>query len=255
MIPGMDTSVKLVIGCRIFCVTVLSLFASHASALYVCTDEWGGTYLLEQALRPGLANVRCIKHSVSEKQSSFIEENKKINITAQVLGLTQPTERMPSGDLSIAVVPGIARPPKADYSRSAAQPLAIMINDVAAQYGHDANLLRAIIHVESRFNANAVSPKGAIGLMQIMPATGRSLGVEEPRRALFDPQTNVRAGAKYLRILMDKFSDRPELAIAAYNAGEGAVMRYKRDIPPYPETQSYVRQVFARYSFYKNNNN
>jgi Transglycosylase SLT domain len=122
-----------------------------------------------------------------------------------------------------------------------------MIENAAREYGHDAGLLRAIIHVESRFNASAVSPKGAIGLMQVMPTTAARFGVLEPRTALFDPQANVQTGARYLRVLRDLFVDRIDLAVAAYNAGEGAVLRHHRAVPPYPETQAYVRNVMALY--------
>jgi hypothetical protein len=225
-------------------------FISPASATFICTDEWGGSYLLEQEVKPGLIKLKCISDNPSARSTRSSKGVNSIGVAALALGISQPVERLPSGDLSLAVIQGTALAPVSRPSKSMA-PLETMINEIADQYGHDANLLKAIIHVESRFNANAVSPKGAIGLMQVMPSTGSSLGVEEPKKTLFDPQTNVRAGAKFLRILMDKFSDRPELAIAAYNAGEGAVMRYKRDIPPYPETQSYVRQVFAQYHFYQ----
>jgi soluble lytic murein transglycosylase-like protein len=224
--------------------------ASPAYAMFVCTDEWGGSYLLEQVLNSGSSNLKCVPSGASQAGSAKPAAVNKIALAATALGLPTPIERVPAGDLSMAVVPGIAVTP-ATKSADTMEPLEAMINDIAYQYGHDANLLKAIIHVESRFNANAVSPKGAIGLMQVMPSTGTSVGIEEPKRTLFDPKTNIRAGAKYLRILLDKFSDRPELAIAAYNAGENAVMRYNRDIPPYPETQSYVRQVLAQYSIYQ----
>lgn len=146
-----------------------------------------------------------------------------------------------------AASPGLrlATAPAAEAAPSAE--LRSLINDVARTYGHDAQLLHAIIHVESRFNPNAVSPKGAIGLMQVMPATAERVGVQEPQRTLFDPETNLHAGARYLRLLMDMFSDRPDLAVAAYNAGEGAVLRYQGQVPPFRETQAYVRDVMQRY--------
>ncbi len=126
-----------------------------------------------------------------------------------------------------------------------------MISVAARKYGHDVDLLRAIVHVESHFNPEALSPKGAIGLMQVMPATGRRLGVDTPRKSLFDPATNLDAGARYLRLLMDMFPDRPDLAVAAYNAGEGAVLRHRRQVPPFPETQAYVRDVMSAYERYR----
>jgi soluble lytic murein transglycosylase-like protein len=148
-----------------------------------------------------------------------------------------------------AVSPGLrlVTVPAADADAAPSAELRSLIDDVARTYGHDAQLLHAIIHVESRFNPNAVSPKGAIGLMQVMPATAERVGVQEPQRTLFDPETNLHAGARYLRLLMDMFSDRPDLAVAAYNAGEGAVLRYQRKVPPFRETQAYVRDVMQRY--------
>jgi soluble lytic murein transglycosylase-like protein len=103
-------------------------------------------------------------------------------------------------------------------------------------------LLRAVIHVESSGDTGAVSPKGAQGLMQLMPETARRLGVTDP----FDPQQNVIGGARHLRFLLDVFEDDAALALAAYNAGEGAVVRY-RGIPPYAETRQYLSRIASRY--------
>ena len=125
-----------------------------------------------------------------------------------------------------------------------------MIAGAAHRFGHDSRLIKAIIHVESNFNAAAVSRKGAIGLMQVMPATGERLGVDDPGSQLFDAETNVHAGAKYLRFLMDLFPNELHLAIAAYNAGEGAVLRHGRRVPPFRETQAYVQRVLAQYETY-----
>ncbi len=98
-------------------------------------------------------------------------------------------------------------------------------------------LLEAIAYVESRFNAKAVSPKGAVGMMQLMPATAAELGVDPHR-----PEENVRGGADYLRKMVTMFGDDVELAVAAYNAGPSAVLKYG-GVPPYPETRAYVDAV------------
>ncbi len=99
-----------------------------------------------------------------------------------------------------------------------------------------------MIRTESAFNARAVSSKGARGLMQLMPATGRRFGLRTSE--LFDPAKNIDAGARYLRFLADRFADDLGLVLAGYNAGEGSVDRY-RGIPPFRETQGYIRRVYS----------
>lgn len=116
------------------------------------------------------------------------------------------------------------------------------INDACQQQRLDCRLVLALIHVESRFRTAAQSPKGALGLMQIMPATGRRFGVENPL-ALLEPTTNLAVGTRYLAHLLRLFDGRVELALAAFNAGEGAVMRHGHAVPPFAETQAYVRDV------------
>jgi soluble lytic murein transglycosylase-like protein len=105
------------------------------------------------------------------------------------------------------------------------------------------NLLRAVIVVESGFNSRAVSKRGAVGLMQLMPATGSRFGVSN----LYDPNENVHAGARYLKFLMDRFGHNVMLALAAYNAGEEAVDRNGGQIPPFRETMAYVPKVLKIY--------
>ncbi len=118
-------------------------------------------------------------------------------------------------------------------------PFGGLIATTAARYGLDPALLAAVVKAESGFNPWAVSPAGAKGLMQLMDATGATMGVADP----FDPIQNLDGGARYLRSLLDRFGD-PALALAAYNAGPGAVQRYG-GIPPFPETQRYVARVLA----------
>lgn len=107
----------------------------------------------------------------------------------------------------------------------------------------DPLLLYSIMHQESTFKQGAVSPKGARGLMQLMPPTARRFGVTR----IFDPQQNIEGGARYMRFLLDLFEGNVELALAGYNAGEGAVMKYGYRVPPYRETQEYVRRISRRY--------
>ena len=110
--------------------------------------------------------------------------------------------------------------------------------DIAGRYGLSPSLVESVIRVESAFNAAAVSRKGAQGLMQLMPRTATSLGV----RNAFDPKQNIEGGVRHLRYLIDRYPGNLPLALAAYNAGAGAVDTY-RGIPPYPETQDYVRKI------------
>jgi soluble lytic murein transglycosylase-like protein len=111
----------------------------------------------------------------------------------------------------------------------------------------DPLLLHAVAHVESRHNTQALSPAGARGVMQVMPATAQRFGIANPEQSLFDTETNLRAGAAYLRTLIGRYGHDLRLALAAYNAGEGAVAKYGGNVPPYPETQAYVRDVLAVY--------
>jgi SLT domain-containing protein len=113
-----------------------------------------------------------------------------------------------------------------------------LIRRTAAANKVDMALVKAVMHAESAFNPNAISPKGASGLMQLMPETAERYGVED----IFDPVQNVQGGVRYLRDLLVMFKNNHRLAIAAYNAGENAVFKYK-GIPPYSETRQYVRKV------------
>lgn len=130
------------------------------------------------------------------------------------------------------------------------------IREAATQHALEYELLQALIATESGFDTDAVSPRGAIGLMQLIPATAQRYGVANDKastiqRKLTDPRTNVMAGARYLRDLLGMFGGSMELALAAYNAGEGAVQRAGRRIPNYPETQSYVKTVMQLYLLLK----
>ena len=118
------------------------------------------------------------------------------------------------------------------------------IQAAAADNRLDVALLYAVIEIESACNTRAVSRKGAMGLMQLMPATARRYGVTDPH----DAGQNIRAGSRHLRYLLTLFRNDTALALAAYNAGEGAVAAHGRKIPPFPETQKYVPAVLARYA-------
>ncbi|MGL6289201.1 MAG: lytic transglycosylase domain-containing protein, partial [Silanimonas sp.] len=120
------------------------------------------------------------------------------------------------------------------------------IRAASARFGVDEALVRAIVHAESAFNPNAVSHKGAQGLMQLIPATADRFGVADP----FDPAQNIQGGVQYLAWLLDRFDDNTTLAAAGYNAGEGNVDRYG-GVPPFNETQRYVGRVATLHARYR----
>ena len=141
------------------------------------------------------------------------------------------------------VVPANRSPRKEDVAR-----FAPIIEEAARDNGIDPFLLHAIIRAESGYNPNALSVKGAVGLMQLLPITAKRYGVKD----LYDPRDNIRGGAKYLKDLMELFENNVELALAGYNAGEGSVMRAGKRIPNYRETLSYVPKVLDFYRAARN---
>ena len=130
-----------------------------------------------------------------------------------------------------------------------------LIRAAATRHGLDPQLVKAVVAVESGFEPRAVSEKGAVGLMQVLPATGERYGVRADRgrsvdEKLTDPSLNLEIGTRYLADLRKMFASQPELALAAYNAGEKAVVRFRHAIPPFPETQAYVKLVDQFHAFY-----
>lgn len=138
-------------------------------------------------------------------------------------------------------------PKKTDASsKDANVPYLSLINAAAQEFDLDADLVRAIIQVESNFNPQALSPKACMGLMQLHPDTAKRFGVQDA----FDPVQNIRGGVQYLQFLTKRYEGKVPFILAAYNAGETAVRKYQ-GIPPYRETQQYVRKVTALYQSFK----
>lgn len=144
----------------------------------------------------------------------------------------------------------LADPTKAESASKvpahlADKPFADLIHVAARNAGLEPELVHALIAVESGYQAEAISEKGAIGLMQVLPETAQRYGIRDPAKSVRD---NLKAGTLYLKDLMQMFNGQLELVLAAYNAGEKVVLRYGMKIPPYPETQRYVPAVLAKYS-------
>ena len=148
---------------------------------------------------------------------------------------------------ALAAAPGLSvRKGKSNMARKAG--FDQMVDEVSRTYGMESALLHAVISVESHYNPKAVSNKGAAGLMQLMPQTAKRYGVVDA----FDPLQNLDGGAQYLRDLLRMFNNNVSLALAAYNAGEHAVMKHGNRIPPYRETLNYVPRVLDFYQRYRN---
>jgi soluble lytic murein transglycosylase-like protein len=174
----------------------------------------------------------------SDRRRSQRRKARMRNLLFSALAVAVPPQMRPSlintaprASVSVTVDNYAAIPAREAYEG--------MIREAAEMYDLDPALIRSVIETESAFNAAAVSPVGAAGLMQLMPAVAESLGVQN----LFDPRENIMAGAQLLRELIDRYRGNLPLALAGYNAGPAAVARYKGSVPPYPETRGYVRKV------------
>lgn len=174
-----------------------------------------------------------------------VRQNKRLKLTARTMpsavASAQPTAApRPSAAPALSMATGTALE---GFSTGDGKVDSFIV-DSSNRYGVDPLLIYSIMHRESSFKKFALSNKGARGLMQLMPATAARLGV----RDIFDPQQNIEGGVKYMRFLLNLFDGDVRLALAGYNAGEGAVLKYGRNVPPYRETQEYVRRISERYA-------
>jgi soluble lytic murein transglycosylase-like protein len=179
----------------------------------------------------------------------IIRNTKGFRVIAALIGLFTIYVGLLVHGKRVNAVPVKTSAPKIKMTRSKKDDSGIkyrgLIISAASKHNVPPALIAAIMHAESNFNPRAVSPVGARGLMQINGVTQKHLGV----RNIFDPRQNVNAGAKYLRELLNTFRGNKHMAIAAYNAGPGAVRKYK-GIPPYSETRKYVAKVTKLYAIY-----
>lgn len=177
-------------------------------------------------------------YAFSEEDGTVVLSNLRMNRRSVVLIRDETAQTGQTGALP-ASTGLLGKLKKAEYQQA--------VLDVARSYGVDSALLHAVISVESRYSAKAVSNKGAVGLMQLMPGTAKRYGVADS----FDPIQNLQGGTQYLRDLLKMFQGDLNLALAAYNAGENAVIRAGHRIPPYEETKNYVQRVQSLYAEFK----
>jgi len=183
-------------------------------------------------------------------------QSKRLKLTSRTVaqGAQQPTAQNSSAPRPLSATPVESDARDASLSMTVAKSLDgfstgdasidKFIVESGTRNGVDPVLLYSIMHRESSFKRFALSPKGARGLMQLMPATAARFGVKN----IYDPQQNIEGGARYVRFLLNLFDGDVRLTLAGYNAGEGAVMKYGYRVPPYSETQEYVRRISERYA-------
>lgn len=188
-------------------------------------------------------SIRQLDQDISRRFPTLVKSCQPVEGGSDSADEPKPAP-VPSGDPSTTVRVIVAQ----DEPASVAVPrgLQAIITSAADRHGIDPRLIQAVIQVESAFNANARSPKGALGLMQLMPATAARFGAAADTD-LFNPAVNVELGVRYLRVLSEQFEARIDLVLAAYNAGEGAVVRSGYEVPPYRETREYVRKILDLY--------
>lgn len=222
----------------VFCLFVISATAQSRSRVFDNFDKAGGVQIVTPTVAP-IVNDQNKKLVKKTNQSS----PKTMNVSE---GVGFKNSVKPIGYVRLSMTAGKSL----GYFTTGDAKIDSYIVDSCNRYGIDPLLIYAQMHQESSFKLKATSYKGARGLMQLMPATAARFGVTD----IYNPQQNIEAGVKYMRWLINNFGGDVVLALAGYNAGEGAVMKYGNQVPPYRETQEYVRRISARYAEVSNPN-
>jgi hypothetical protein len=216
-----------------FAILQISVAAQTRSRVFDNFDISGGVTIV----KPSVTEIPAVK----PKAKKLVKKTSKSTMTvAEGLG----TKDQPSNPYKLVMGGGTAL----NGFTTGSPVYDSYIVDSARRYNIDPLLIYAQMHQESSFKLRATSYKGASGLMQLMPATARRFGVTD----IYDPKQNIDAGVRYMRWLLNTFNGDVVLALAGYNAGEGAVWKYGNQIPPYRETQEYVRRITARYNSISN---
>ncbi len=199
------------------------------------------SFALGTAASAGADIYRCKRADGTQHYTNVREQGRRCQVVVRA-------SKKSRAKRSARKSPSTAGPPTKRHTRHPERHMRYdnLITEAAQVYQLPHSFIRAVMHVESNFNPTVVSRAGAMGLMQLMPKTARSMGVSDP----FDVRQNVLGGARYLRILANRFKGDLILTVAAYNAGEAAVDKYE-GIPPYQETQRYVRRVLKHYYAYR----
>ncbi|HEY0461239.1 MAG TPA: lytic transglycosylase domain-containing protein [Pyrinomonadaceae bacterium] len=232
---------KIILSITAFCLLAISAAAQTRSKVFDNFDTSGGVQVVVKPAAPQTSAVKQKKTKTGNKklvqktvqttmsvQEGLGAKNTNANYTKMTMAAGTALKGFTTGDLVID-----------SY-----------IVDSCRRYGIDPLLIYSQMHQESTFKIKATSYKGASGLMQLMPGTARRFGVTD----IYDPRQNIDGGVRYMRWLLDTFGGDVVLALAGYNAGEGAVWKYGNQVPPYRETQEYVRRITERYNSISNPN-
>lgn len=213
-----------------------SPFSKVLDAAQSLSAEQGRGLTIQDYMNKRVYSQSNVSRQVSQTFRPSGLEDEVQSIQPGVSGIeNNSAESLPSIDEEPEI--GILEPETAPDDDS--QRILSSIQEAADRFGLPRALIQAVIKAESNYNVRAVSPAGAQGLMQLMPATARDLGVVDP----FDIEQNIHGGARYLKKMLDQFNGDVKLALSAYNAGPGTVARYNGSVPPYEETRTYIKRV------------